>query len=676
METYITHITLINDYLNQVLTAQERLDIEKKLDTDADFKALFDEHKILRQGMERVYLKNEITSIHNEYLRRLLLKKLGILFLAIAAIGCLFYGYQAWNTAKEVNESPKQTTGTRGILVPSEDTNTEIIKPAKDSIKLLLGTQKKDSTKTEQQSTISQPQKIAPTTVSFSSISDVVLERFQISTNRDTTLICNGGTRLYFPARAFKSGTRGTLINETIEIKVKEYHTLDDMLLGNLSTTSNGRLLETGGMLHVSAQKGEESLLLEKRMTVTFPSKKTKEDMQLFIGEEKEGIVNWELTKPTSNNSPVDPIKTEPIADVPFSVVDKAPVFEGCTGTEAEKKKCTQEAINRYVMQKFNINSCTTDIPTGNSALFARLKIKSDGSVEHLRNRNNSDCLQKEIKRVLESMPLFTPGTQRGFPVSVLYSLPIRVQWDNQLSIDFVEQDETAVQVFDTIYSYTRTDVELLKEVLHDTTIEVTNAMLETYHDFKKKKLIRDTKLKGTSYIMIRKPVFEMPDTYFKRLDTDSISRGGHVFRKPWGSEQIPDRKITRLVAQNSSVGNYVFNAMQLGWLNCDRFANGNGSRMKFKLKIKDADGANVKLVFKSLRSILNGNQQGNNTFDFGTITENVPVTLVAIQKGKEGYFMGMKDIRIEDMETLELDFKAYNEKELRDVLKKLAGKK
>tara|TARA_R110002051_G_scaffold13435_4_gene44994 strand:+ start:9888 stop:11939 length:2052 start_codon:yes stop_codon:yes gene_type:complete len=681
METYITQITYINDYLNQILSPEERIAFEEKLRSDVNFKALFEEHKILLQGMRRVIIKNEIAKIHNGYLRGKFVKTLGIFFLAIVTITLLFLGFQQWNHSDPADKVPKQqkkskAIPTQGILVPSNDTNTPNLKTLKDSINFLLENQEEEILMNNEtiKSSLSD---LALANSTFSPITDVVLEQFYVESSRDTTLICKGGTRLYFPAHAFKSSSSDAQwIDGTVAINIKEYHTLDDILLGNLSTTSNNHILETGGMLHVTAQKGGQQLLLDKPMTITFPTKKTKEDMQLFIGAEKEVIIDWQLAAPISYTLAVEmEEKQEPIADVPFAVVENVPVFANCTGTEAEKKSCTQEAINRHVMRNFDAEICATDIPTGVTRLFARLKIKRDGSVEHIRSQNNSDCIQIEIKRVLESMPLFTPGRQRGLAVDVLYSMPINIQLDDDKTYETAISEEVPKnRVFDTIYSTARTDIEILKEILHDNEIDVTSAMLESYQELRKTKLIRDIKVKGTSYVLVRKSVFEIPTTYFKRLDTDSVSRGGHVYRIPWGADKIPDRKITRLVSRNESVGNYIFNSLQLGWLNCDRFTNANGPKMKFKLKIKNAEGANVKLVFKNMRSILNGNKRANSSFDFGSITKNLPVTLVAIQKGKEGYYMGMKEIRIEEMGTLNLDFKEYTSKELRQTLKKLTG--
>jgi len=48
------------------------------------------------------------------------------------------------------------------------------------------------------------------------------------------------------------------------------------MILGGLSTTSNGKLLETGGMLYISATTNGEKCDLKKgkNIEIAFPKKK------------------------------------------------------------------------------------------------------------------------------------------------------------------------------------------------------------------------------------------------------------------------------------------------------------------------------------------------------------------------------------------------------------------
>jgi hypothetical protein len=78
---------------------------------------------------------------------------------------------------------------------------------------------------------------------------------------------------------------------------VTEYYKLSDILLANLSTVSNGKHLETGGMLFIEAKKGAIELELKdnKPIDISFPTKNKKQGMQLFSGEWKDKNMNWTL---------------------------------------------------------------------------------------------------------------------------------------------------------------------------------------------------------------------------------------------------------------------------------------------------------------------------------------------------------------------------------------------
>ncbi len=74
-----------------------------------------------------------------------------------------------------------------------------------------------------------------------------------------------------------------------------------DIVLAGLSTTSDGKLLETGGMLYVSAtSEGRKLQVAEgERVLYTFPNVNNKTDMQLFNGNMDENeFVNWTPEEP------------------------------------------------------------------------------------------------------------------------------------------------------------------------------------------------------------------------------------------------------------------------------------------------------------------------------------------------------------------------------------------
>ena len=79
--------------------------------------------------------------------------------------------------------------------------------------------------------------------------------------SRDTVIEASEGTTMEIPANAFViKGTEELAKN--VNLQLSEYYSTSDILLANLSTTSNGHMLETAGMLHITARSCYMSCLI------------------------------------------------------------------------------------------------------------------------------------------------------------------------------------------------------------------------------------------------------------------------------------------------------------------------------------------------------------------------------------------------------------------------------
>jgi hypothetical protein len=104
-----------------------------------------------------------------------------------------------------------------------------------------------------------------------------------INPNRDTMLRLEKGTIILIPANAFKTDGKNC-----VTFKAKEVFSLGEMLIENVSTMSNGLMLETGGMVFTEAEdsKGNSVKLNPgKELTIMIPTETIDPNMQLFYGE-------------------------------------------------------------------------------------------------------------------------------------------------------------------------------------------------------------------------------------------------------------------------------------------------------------------------------------------------------------------------------------------------------
>ena len=119
-----------------------------------------------------------------------------------------------------------------------------------------------------------------------------------IDPNKDTIVKLAQGTLLNIRAGTFSSQ------DSCIQIKAKEVYTYSDMFFENLSTISDGRQLESGGMIYLEAsdQKGN-FLSPSESISVFMPTNEFKNDMRVFYGErDAHDNLNWKLEDRTESN--------------------------------------------------------------------------------------------------------------------------------------------------------------------------------------------------------------------------------------------------------------------------------------------------------------------------------------------------------------------------------------
>lgn len=116
----------------------------------------------------------------------------------------------------------------------------------------------------------------------------------------------------------------------------------------------------------------------------------------------------------------------DPVEDVPFIILENAPVFPGCTGTKEEMKACFTSQITKFVAKKFNGGLASElGLRPGVQRIFVLFKIDSKGNIVDIKARAPHERLKEEAIRVVELLPQMEPGKQQGKPVNVKYSLPI-----------------------------------------------------------------------------------------------------------------------------------------------------------------------------------------------------------------------------------------------------------
>jgi len=124
----------------------------------------------------------------------------------------------------------------------------------------------------------------------------------------------------------------------------------------------------------------------------------------------------------------IEDVKVEEIeedVEVPFSVVEKIPVYPGCEGlSKSESKKCFQSKIQAHIKKNFKYPETAQELGI-NGKVYVLFVIDANGKTSNIRTRGPDRMLEKEASRIISLLPKMTPGKQRGKSVKVPYSIPI-----------------------------------------------------------------------------------------------------------------------------------------------------------------------------------------------------------------------------------------------------------
>lgn len=237
-------IELIKKYILNELSDSEKIEFEQRLASDPKLRDEVLTQKQIMKGVERIAVKKSAGKAFKKYKLFKSLKIWGSAFLATAVVagGILFFAPTSKPSSEvlyELNELGTDQWADADHLIPSQ--------------------------------------------------------LFNVDPNQDTVIETDGGIIMAIPKGTWVD-QNGKAIDGPIEIEVKEALNNASIMTAGLGTTSNGELLETGGMFYVNGRKDGESLKIKdgESISTSIPTDDYKAGMQLFDGERMpNGTVNW-----------------------------------------------------------------------------------------------------------------------------------------------------------------------------------------------------------------------------------------------------------------------------------------------------------------------------------------------------------------------------------------------
>jgi len=108
-----------------------------------------------------------------------------------------------------------------------------------------------------------------------------------------------------------------------------------------------------------------------------------------------------------------------------ITIIENVPLFPGCERVpKSQRRQCFQEQIQKHINRNFQYPEQAAKLGI-EGRVFIQFMIGKDGSIGGIRTRGPHQYLEREAYRIISLLPRMTPGTQKGRPVRVPFSIPI-----------------------------------------------------------------------------------------------------------------------------------------------------------------------------------------------------------------------------------------------------------
>lgn len=133
------------------------------------------------------------------------------------------------------------------------------------------------------------------------------ISKFKFNTNESVTLVANQKTKVSIPPNSFRYIDSKKQVKGNVEIEIKEFYKKSEFVLANLTSQTKDKLLESRGMIYISAKanRKECELIDGKQIKIDFPTKEFETGFQNFAGKKNEdNQIIWALNEANKEDRP------------------------------------------------------------------------------------------------------------------------------------------------------------------------------------------------------------------------------------------------------------------------------------------------------------------------------------------------------------------------------------
>lgn len=389
----------------------------------------------------------------------------------------------------------------------------------------------------------------------------------------DNLVYGDQGTGLFFPAGSFVDKT-GRSIETQIKIKLEECYDIPTILAAKLSTTSNGRLLETAGMIdiHGFSDGSEVELGQGASYKIYFPKNDNKkDDFKLFYGEwNEDNIINWNLADAANFQEKVD--------DDIFLSEESDAIF-------LEEDMDEQETISLLPYKSIlgDDEYCFLQICESNLRRGTQV---SKMDYFNWKLQDGQTLNQWFVSNFNPDMKMLEEFCILGLRSEITFKVDKR-------------------GAFESYYISKSSNSQYDREIV---------SFLETMPPLDLKQLM-------PTFTDDHACILTFGSKQGRQQDTFAAE-----FRKKFKAD--PKKPIDGVDA--STIDFFIFSSSELGWINCDRFYDNEGPTVDYVVENLASPTGSVSMIFEDINSVLKGVNEGSHTI-FADVPADRKIRLVGI---------------------------------------------
>ncbi len=155
------------------------------------------------------------------------------------------------------------------------------------------------------------------------------------------------------------------------------------------------------------------------------------EDMSIDQGTEITSVpVHIEKKEVAAAPPPPPPPPTDEAEREIFKVVEDQPTFPGCEDVmvKAERLACAEKKLLEFIYANIQYPAIARENGVSGT-VYIRFVVERDGNISNIESiRDIGAGCSDEAIRVVKLMPKWNPGKQRGNPVRVMFTLPVKYE--------------------------------------------------------------------------------------------------------------------------------------------------------------------------------------------------------------------------------------------------------